>query len=124
MRLVTLSRPSAFPSDNGLGWDNIHPRALRRLPHLDVTHCTVNSRAVRTPRNPLFAINLLDLLIRHSGANHKRETIAFSKRRQSAIDRLTNAAYELVLEGESYRRRQQPSLSRGRQQRRRRDSLL
>jgi len=65
-----------------------YPRALKRLPHLDVTHRTVSSRAVRTPRNPLFAINLLDLLIRHSGANHKRETIAFSKRRQSAIDRL------------------------------------
>jgi hypothetical protein len=27
-------------------------------------------------------------LIRHSSANHKRETIAFSKRRQSAIERL------------------------------------
>ena len=65
-----------------------YPRALRRLPHLEVTHHTVSSRAVRTPRNPLFAINLLDLLIRHSGANHKRETIAFSKRRQSAIERL------------------------------------
>jgi hypothetical protein len=30
----------------------------------------------------------MDLLIRHSGANHKRETIAFSKRRQSALERL------------------------------------
>jgi hypothetical protein len=42
----------------------------------------------RTSRNPLFPINLLDLLIRHGSANHKRETIAFSKRRQSAIERL------------------------------------
>jgi hypothetical protein len=33
-------------------------------------------------------VNLLDLLIRHSSANHKRETIAFSKRRQSAAERL------------------------------------
>lgn len=65
-----------------------YPRALGRLPHLDVTHRTVSSRAARTTTNPLFAINLLDLLIRHSGANHKRETIAFSKRRQSAIERL------------------------------------
>jgi hypothetical protein len=45
-------------------------------------------RALRTPHNPLFPVNLLDLLIRHSSANHKRETIAFSKRRQSAIERL------------------------------------
>ena len=65
-----------------------YPRALRRVPHLQVSHRTVSSRAVRTPRNPLFAINLLDMLVRHSGANHKRETIAFSKRRASAIDRL------------------------------------
>jgi len=33
-------------------------------------------------------VNLLDLLVRHSSANHKRETIAFSKRRQSAAERL------------------------------------
>jgi hypothetical protein len=33
-------------------------------------------------------VNLADLLIRHSSANHKRETIAFSKRRQSAAERL------------------------------------
>jgi hypothetical protein len=65
-----------------------YPRALRRLPHLDVTHRTTSSRAARTRHNPLFPANLLDLLIRHSGANHKRETIAFSKRRQSADERL------------------------------------
>ncbi len=65
-----------------------YPRALRRLPHLQVEHRTISSRAARTAHNPLFPINLLDLLIRHSGANHKRETIAFSKRRQSAIERL------------------------------------
>ena len=65
-----------------------YPRALRRLPHLSVEHRTISSRAARTSQNPLFPVNLLDLLIRHSGANHKRETIAFSKRRQSACERL------------------------------------
>ena len=46
------------------------------------------SMRVTTQHNPLFPVNLLDLLIRHSSANHKRETIAFSKRRQSAAERL------------------------------------
>ena len=65
-----------------------YPRALRRLTHLAVRHRTLSSRAARTPENPLFAINLLDLLIRHSGADHKRATIAFAKRRQMAAWRL------------------------------------
>jgi hypothetical protein len=65
-----------------------YPRALRRIRHLTVEHRTISSRASRTPQNPLFPVNLLDLLIRHGGANHKRETIAFSKRRQGACDRL------------------------------------
>ncbi len=38
--------------------------------------------------NPLFEVNLLDLLIRHSGANHRRETIAWAKRRQRAAERM------------------------------------
>ncbi len=65
-----------------------YPRAIQRVPHLEVDHRTVSSRAARTPRNPLFPVNLLDLLIRHSSSNHTRETIAFSKRRASAIERL------------------------------------
>jgi hypothetical protein len=65
-----------------------YPRALKALPHLQVNHRTISSRAARTPQNPLFPINLLDLLFRHSGANHKRETIAFSKRRQSSNERM------------------------------------
>lgn len=65
-----------------------YPRALANLAHLRVTHHTISSRAARTSRNPLFAVNLFDLLIRHCSANHRRETIAFSKRRQSAAERL------------------------------------
>ncbi len=42
----------------------------------------------RDRHNKLWPINLLDNLIRHSGANHKRETIAWSKRRQSSAERL------------------------------------
>jgi hypothetical protein len=65
-----------------------YPRAFRRVPHLTIRHEVTPGRLPRTTHNPLFPINLTDLLIRHSGANHKRETIAFSKRRQSAIERL------------------------------------
>ena len=65
-----------------------YPRAFKAVPHLSIDHRTVSSKDPRTPANPLFASNLIDLLIRHSGANHKRETIAFPKRRQMAIWRL------------------------------------
>ena len=65
-----------------------YPRAFARLRDRAIAHATTRSTVPRTPHNPLFPVNLLDLLIRHSSANHKRETIAFSKRRQSAADRL------------------------------------
>ena len=65
-----------------------YPRSVRRLKHLEIEHKTISSRALRTADNPLFAINLLDLLIRHGSANHKRETIAQSKRRACAAERL------------------------------------
>ena len=65
-----------------------YPRAVRHVRHLNVDHHRISSRAARTPRNPLFPVNLLDLLLRHSGSNHKRETIAASKRRASAVERM------------------------------------
>lgn len=65
-----------------------YPRALKALRGIAVTHETISSRAARTAQNPLFAVNLLDMFIRHSGANHRRETIAFSKRRQGAAERM------------------------------------
>jgi len=86
--LLRLLAPTAQTLELHTDEHQDYPRALRRLPHLEVHHRTISSRAARTSHNPLFAINLLDLLIRHSEANHKRETIAFSKRRQSAAERL------------------------------------
>ena len=65
-----------------------YPRAVARVEGRAIEHERTLSTVARTPRNPLFPANLLDLLIRHSSANHKRETIAFSKRRQSAAERL------------------------------------
>ena len=64
-----------------------YPQAFRRLHNRSVVHRPISSKAARTSRNPLFPVNLADLLLRHTGANHKRETIAFSKRRQGALYR-------------------------------------
>ena len=67
-----------------------HPaykRSIRRLPARIVHRITPGSDH-RDKNNALWEINLLDLLIRHSSANHKRETIAWSKRRQASAERL------------------------------------
>ena len=67
-----------------------HPayrQAMRRLRNRSFRHESTPSTAARTAQNPLFPVNLADLLLRHCGANHKRETIAFSKRRQGALYR-------------------------------------
>lgn len=64
-----------------------YPRAFRDVAHA-IEHATVSSRRCRTARNPLFVVDHLDLMVRHGSANHKRETIAFSKRRQSAMERM------------------------------------
>jgi len=67
-----------------------HPayrRAIRRV-RPDVEHLVTPGSDHRDRRNPLWEVNLLDLLIRHSSSNHKRETIAWSKRRQCSSERL------------------------------------
>jgi transposase-like protein len=64
-----------------------YPAAIRRV-GCAVTHEVTSSRARRNLSNPLWEVNLLDLLIRHCGANHRRETIAWSKRRQASAERL------------------------------------
>jgi len=65
--------------------EKAYPWALKRLRHPSLQHETIVSTAPRTPQNPLFAINAHHEFVRHSGANHKRETIAFSKRLAGAI---------------------------------------
>ena len=65
-----------------------YPLALALLRDRSFQHERTSSKASRTTRNPLFPANHADLLLRHSSANHKRETIAFSKRRQGALYRL------------------------------------
>jgi hypothetical protein len=64
-----------------------YPRALRRLKGYRIRHERTSSREARTAGNPLFPVNRMDLLLRHNSANHKRETIAFSKRHQAVVER-------------------------------------
>lgn len=64
-----------------------YPVAMKRL-HVKITHHVTPGKDHRGVHNPLFPVNLLDLLIRHSQAGHKRETIAFAKRRAASAERL------------------------------------
>jgi len=64
-----------------------YPAAMHGLA-IVIRHDVTSSRAHRGSNNRLWEINLLDLVIRHSSANHKRETIAWSKRRQASAERL------------------------------------
>ncbi len=64
-----------------------YPPAMRDLP-CRIIHEVTSSKDHRDKRNPLWEVNLLDLMIRHSTAGHKRETIAWPKRRQGSAERL------------------------------------
>jgi transposase-like protein len=62
-------------------------RAMRGL-ECRIEHRRTSSRRRRDRHNELFEVNALDMFIRHSSANHRRETIAFSKRRQESAYRM------------------------------------
>lgn len=90
-----------------------HPayrRAFRRLRQEpgapQIRHRITPSSERRTASNPLFPVNLADLLLRHGQANHRRETIAFSKRRQAAVERL--AIFTLWRNAIKWRREKKP----------------
>jgi transposase-like protein len=94
--LLPLCRAPSLPTTSPMVLhSDDHPayrRALHRLATMPGSpvfqHRVTSSTERRTPHNPLFPVNLTDLLLRHGQANHRRETIAFSKRRQAAIERL------------------------------------
>jgi transposase-like protein len=64
-----------------------YPPAIKGL-RGRVTHNVTPGSAHRGVHNPLYPVNLLDLLIRHCQSGHKRETIAFAKRRAASAERL------------------------------------
>jgi len=73
--------PSVIRSDD----HRAYPKAMWGL---GFVHDITSSKRRRDSRNPLWEVNLLDLMIRHSTAAHKRETIAWAKRRQASIEKL------------------------------------
>ena len=86
-----------------------YPHALARIKDRVIHHRTTSSKESRTPENPLFPVNLAELLLRHSSANHKRETIAFSKRRQGALHRTAIfAVWRNYIKSRSENRRDEP----------------
>ena len=82
-RIVPAGARTTIRSDE----HRAYPQAMKRLRDRHFDHEQTSSKVSRTTQNPLFPVNLADLLLRHSSANHKRETIAFSKRRQGALYR-------------------------------------
>jgi transposase-like protein len=104
-RVVPPGAEAALESDEHAAY----PRAFARLSDRRIRHRTTSSRESRTPRNPLFPANLADLLLRHASANHKRETIAFSKRRQGALYRAAVwAVWRNFMKSRSENRRDDP----------------
>jgi transposase-like protein len=104
-RTVPEGASAAIASDE----HQAYPQAFARLRGRRIAHQTTSSKASRTPSNPLFAANLADLLLRHDSANHKRETIAFSKRRQGALYRAAIwAVWRNFMKSRSENRRDDP----------------
>jgi hypothetical protein len=64
-----------------------YPRSLAQIA-CRTRHEVTGSKERRDNRNPLWEVNLLELLIRHGQSQHKRETIAWSKRRQGSAEGL------------------------------------
>jgi DNA replication protein DnaC len=101
--------------------DNSHDAEMRKLLRVDLL---ILDDFCLQALDPLDTADIYDLIVeRHRAAStlvtSNREPIewlgqmADALLAQSAIDRLQSAAYELVLDGESYRRRQKPGLDVG-----------
>lgn len=85
LELMEAALPRHSPVELRTDEKREYVTALKRLQGLEIEHLTTHSKEPRTPKNPLFAVNAHHGFMRHSGANHKRETIAFSKCFKSVV---------------------------------------
>ena len=101
--------------------DNSHDAEMRKLMRVDLL--ILDDFALQA-LDPLDTADIYERVVeRHRGAStlmtSNREPIEWFAQMadallaQSAIDRLQSAAYELVIDGESYRRHQKPGLDVG-----------
>ena len=98
--------------------DNSTPAEMRRLAQ---TRLLIIDDFALQPMDPTETADFYELVV---ARHHKASTVITSNRSpdewlammsdallaQSAVDRLTSTAHELVIEGQSYRRRQKPSV--------------
>jgi hypothetical protein len=76
--------------ESAVVYSDDHPAYKRSIKQIDcdIRHDITPGTAFRNQHNLLTEVNVLDALIRHSSSNHKRETIAWSKRRQAMAERM------------------------------------
>lgn len=88
--MLELLEVSLGDQHGALVHSDAHPAYLRSIKRLNVNvdHQVTPGSHHRDSRNSLWEVNLLDRIIRHCNANHRRETIAWSKRRQASAERL------------------------------------
>lgn len=88
LRLVEWLRASGVEIDVRSDKEPDYRRAMLDLSgEVSLRHVTVSSKARRDESNPLWRINLLHLLMRHSLKSHTRETIGFHKKLRALMDR-------------------------------------
>ena len=88
---VEVLTESLRGADRAKLWSDKHrtyPVAVKKILGCQIEHEQIDSRRPRTAKNPLFEVNVLDMLLRHCLKDHTRETIAFGKRRQHSVYRM------------------------------------
>ena len=88
IEVLTVSLQGAIRAQIWSDKHKTYPFAIARMRFCEIVHDTIDSRAPRTGRNPLFEVNVLDMLVRHCLKDHTRETIAFGRRRQHSVYRM------------------------------------